>query len=132
MKHMPQRVPQPCVLNGLGGKTYCTSNFGHTRTPAPLSRLLDPHTLHILSFVSDILSMQLVNCDSVVLFCTCNIYLLSWERDPSSVALPDVSSIFFFPHLVRGSQHKGCRSLYRFKAHQGKVIVILGLLHKCI
>ena len=44
------------------------------------------------------------------------------ERDCSSVALPEVSSIFFpaakqiqqfFPHLNRGSEDGGCCSLYR-------------------
>ena len=35
-----------------------------------LSRLLDPQTVRILEFVSDTLSMQLVNCDFVALFCT--------------------------------------------------------------
>ena len=43
----------------------------------PPSRLMDPHILHILSFIPDILSMQLVNWDFVILFCTCNIYFTS-------------------------------------------------------
>lgn len=58
------------------------------------------HTLHILLFVSDILSVQFVKCEFVIPVCTCNIYWVSvrpWERDPSFVALPEVF-FFFFPY----------------------------------
>ncbi len=47
----------------------------------------------------------------------------SWERDPSSVALPEVSSIFFstlkvflvgvFPYPIRGSKDRECHMLCR-------------------
>lgn len=30
---------------------------------------MDQHTLHMIEFVSDILSVQIVDCDFVVLFC---------------------------------------------------------------
>lgn len=40
------------------------------------SRILDPHTLHKLSFISDILTVQFVNCDFVVQFCRCDIYCM--------------------------------------------------------
>ncbi len=50
------------------------------------------------------------------LFCTHDIYHDIWERDPSSVAPPEVSSIFsplkrffggiFFPYSSRGSKDK--------------------------
>ena len=52
---------------------------------------------HSTSFVSQSLSMQFVNCDFVVLFCSCNIYCTSVcqseERDRSS----EVFSIFVSP-----------------------------------
>ncbi len=46
----------------------------------------------------------------------------SWERDPSSVAFPEVSSIFsmlkgflggIFPYPIRGYKDRGCRVPYR-------------------
>ena len=42
---------------------------------------------------ADILSMQFVTYDFVVLFCTGDIFSPSWDRDPSSMTLPEVSSI---------------------------------------
>lgn len=42
---------------------------------------------------------------------------LSWERYPSSFALPEVpalvSPLKVFPYLIRGSEDRGCRMLYR-------------------
>ena len=112
-----------------------------------LSRLLDPHTLHILSFESDILSMQLVNGDFVVLFCTCNIYGMS--VNPAGGILPlwlflrflPPSLLFFFPVKSFFSPHQhGKLFLTRIKgpraedvihctdckAHWGDVIVVFG------
>ena len=54
------------------------------------------HFTYIILFVSDILSAQVVNHDFAVLFCT-SIACLSIQREPSSVAPPEVYSIFYSP-----------------------------------
>ena len=95
-----------------------------------LGRLLEPHTLHVFYNLNQIFCQ--CNRDSAVLICTCMYVLhvcLSRERDPSSVALPEVSSSFlffthlkvlFFPSTWRvfpllnwGSKDRECRSLFR-------------------
>lgn len=47
-------------------------------------------------FVSDILSTQFGNYDLLFVLEHLLHVCLSWERDPSSAALPDVSTIFYF------------------------------------
>ena len=111
-----------------------------------LSRLLDPHTLHWW-FVLDILSMQLVNCDFVVLLCNADIYFLSVR--PGRRINHCCSSWGFF-HLLFLTLLKGFFSQHgKFfltwitdlrtedvfhctdcKVHWGTVIVISGCIYK--
>lgn len=56
-------------------------------------RFHDPHTLHILTSVSDILPIQLVNCDFVVQFWSCDVYFLSPLRPLLQFFLPPVEGL---------------------------------------
>lgn len=60
-----------------------------------LSRLLDPHTLYKLSFVSHILSVQFIYWDFIVLFCTCDIYCMSLRPGRTILLLCGSSWSFF-------------------------------------
>lgn len=94
----------------------------HLAMPRPAQ--LSPGSTHF-TYLSDILSIQFVNSDFVVLFCSCGIFCVSvcpWMRDLSSVAFPEVSSTFFiffswicyiFPRSKREPKDRGCRSLDR-------------------
>ena len=89
---------------------------------------------------ADILSMQFVTYDFVVLFCTGDIFSPSWDRDPSSMTLPEVSSIFppplfssllkFSVTLIEGLMTEDVVHCTVCKTHWGNVIVILGYLNK--
>ena len=65
---------------------------------SPLSRLLDPQTSICIRY-SAIATGTLWFCCSVLNMWHLLHLCLSWERDPSSVALPEVSSVFFFPSV---------------------------------
>lgn len=77
----------------------------------------DPHTLHILTFVSDILPIQLVNCDFVVQFWSCDVYFLSPLRPLLQFFLPSVEGLRM-------------EDVVHCKAHWGDVIVIFGCVNK--
>lgn len=77
----------------------------------------DPHTLHILTFVSDILPIQLVNCDFVVQFWSCDVYFLSPLRPLLQFFLPPVEGL-------------RTEDVVHCKAHWGDVIVIFGCVNK--
>ena len=68
----------------------------HLAMPWPAQSSSWIHTLYIYLY-QIFLSIQLLNCDFAVFSVhVTSIACMSWERDPFSVALPEVSSIFFF------------------------------------
>lgn len=57
-----------------GLKSCQTSPNHHSAMPRPAQSSTWIHTLYICYIVSDILSVQLLKCDCVALFCTCSIF----------------------------------------------------------
>ena len=87
------------------------------------------HFTYIIIFVSDILSVQLVNCDFVVVFCTCDIYCMStgtgkgipplwlFLRFLPSLFHPSKSFFFFSQYgkfFPDSNQNRGCCSSSNF------------------
>ena len=90
------------------------------------SSLGDASSCSVVLLVSDILSMQFINCDSVVLFCIFDIYHISVSPGREILLCGSFRGfihLFFlpskrflsqhvFPHFNRGSKERGCCSLY--------------------
>ena len=91
------------------------------------------YTYYIICIRYTVTSMQFVNCDYVVLFCTFDIYCMSVRPGrgipPLWLFLRFLPFLFFFPvkrfffsicevfpHSDRGSKDRGCRSLYRLQS----------------
>ncbi len=109
-----------CEWGALPLGCLCSLSGGHVTqvclaTPEVLP---DPHSSYVYN-PSIMLSSRLstLSFHYVDLFCTHHVYFLSWERDPSSAALPELSNIFsplkVFPDPNRGSKDRGSRMLYR-------------------